>query len=204
MNIKRSLAGVSTGVILFAITAIPAFASAEHLNWGSQINAGQCPKVGKPVVNVVQKVVNDVDSGLSGYWAFDTLSRQIQVWSTGNTDEYCAEVSYQGKFDAQAGQVSPGVTAGVLDGSEDGSFQGGYNATITGTLLSTPLWQTKGSVGTTDYGCDLVGNCPGYVSWTGQYFTPGYGFDYDWWGWIYHNGNNVWVNSSDGNSGDVL
>lgn len=146
-----------------------------------------------------------VDSGEGGnYWAFDNLTRQIQLWSTNTTNEYCAVVSYQGKFDGQAGQTSPGST-GTLDGSEDGSFQGGYRATITGTLLPTPLWQTRGSVGTTDYNCNLAGNCPGYVSWTGKYFTGGYTFDYNWWGWIYHGGNNgTWVNSVDGNSGDIL
>jgi len=204
LMIKRFLIGGAVSAIMLASTALPAFASPEHLNWGSQINAGQCPKVGKPVVNVVQKVVNDVDSGQAGnYWAFDNLNRQIQVWATNSSGEYCAEVSYQGKFDGQAEQISPGNT-GILDGSEDGTFQGGYNATITGTLLSNPLWQTRGSVGTTDYNCDLSGNCPGYVSWIGQYFNSGYNFLYNWWGWIYHGGNNgTWVNSSDGNSGDI-
>ncbi|MBI2021677.1 hypothetical protein HYS93_02200 [Candidatus Daviesbacteria bacterium] len=205
MNIiQKIFTGTAAILLSSSLFAGTAFAASEHLNWGSQINVNKCPKVGKPIVNVVQKVVNDIDSGEAGnYWAFDTINRQIQVWATNTPGEYCAEVSYQGKFDGQAGQASPGNT-GTLDGSEDGSFQGGYNATITGTLLSTPLWQTRGSVGTTDYQCDLNGNCPGYVSWVGQYFTPGYGFNYNWWGWIYRNGNHVWVNSVDGNSGDVL
>lgn len=203
MNIKKILVGVSAGAIFLATAVVPAFA-VEHLNWGSQINAGQCIKVGKPIINVVQKVVNDVDSGQAGnYWAFDNVTRQIQVWATDVSEVYCAEVSYQGKFDGQQGQRSPGDTDN-LNGSEDGTFHGGYNATITGTLLVTPLWQTRGSVGTTDYNCDLSGNCPGYVSWTGQYFSAGYGFDYNWWGWIYRNGNHVWVNASEGNSGDVI
>lgn len=204
MNIKKIIISGVAGAVMLIISFVPAFASTEHLNWGSQINAEQCPKVGKPVVNVVQKIVNDVDSGqASNYWAFDNLTRQIQVWATNTIGEYCAEVSYQGKFDSQTGQTSPGNT-GPLDGTEDGTFHGGYNTTITGTLLSTPPWKTRGSVGTTDYACDILGNCPGYISWTDQYFTPGYLFDYNWWGWIYHNGNHVWVNSVDGNSGDVL
>ncbi len=204
MNIKKFLIGGAAGALMLGAMALPAFASTEHLNWGSQINAGQCTKVGKPVVNIVQKVVNDVDSGQAGnYWAFDNITRQIQVWATGTSEEYCAEVSYQGKFDAQDEQPSPGNT-GVLDGSEDGTFQGGYSATITGTLRIDPLWQTRGSVGTTDYQCDLNANCPGYISWTGKYFSSVSGFDYNWWGWIYRNGNHVWVNSSNGNSGDIL
>lgn len=188
---------------LVALLAAPAFA-APQLNHGTQLNSGECNKVGAPVVNVVQKVVNDVDSGEAGNnWAFDNLTRQIKVWKSSTQDEYCALVKYEGKFDAQAGQQSPGNTES-LTGDEDGTFEGGYRATITGDLLLAPAWSTKGSVGTTDYQCDIAGNCPGYVSWIDQYFTPGYGFDYEWWGWIYRAGQNTWVNSVDGNSGDVL
>lgn len=201
---KTKLLPLALMLAAFAF-ATPAFASTEHLNFGTQLSANECQKVGAPVVNVKQTVLNDVDSGEAGnYWAFDNLKRNIQVFATAGADVYCAEVFYQGKFDAQAGQQSPGNTA-VLSGIEDGTFQGGYRATITGTLLSDPLWSTHGNVGTTDYQCDLTGNCPGYIDWVAQYFGPSYGFSLQWWGWIYRAGHNhVWVNSSDGNSGDVL
>lgn len=200
---KNTIVKFTIAAFIFVSAVFPV-AAAPQFNWGTEVNVGECDKVGKPVVNVVQKVVNDVDSGLSGYWAFDSLNRQIQVWATSTAGKYCAEVSYQGQFDAQAGQVSPGDQAQVITGGEDGTFQGGYRAIITGSLLSTPLWKTNGSVGVTDYNCDLTGVCPGFVSWPGQYFNPGYGFSYDWWGWIYHNGSHTWVNASTGNSGDVL
>lgn len=162
-----------------------------------------CETNGSPVINVTQKVINTVDSGEGGnYWAFDNLNRGIKVYDNGD-GTFCAEVTYQGKFDAQAGQASPGNT-GTLDGSEDGTFNGGYRATITGTLLATPLWTTHGSVGTTDYQCDIGGTCPGAVNWITQYFAGGYVFAYDTWGWTYNHKNNVWVNSSDGNSGDII
>lgn len=186
-------------------TVFPALAAPQTLNWGAQVNSAQCAKIGEPIINVMQKVVNDVDSGEGGnYWAFDTLIRRIQVWSTGITDEYCATVSYQGKFAGQAGQNTPGNTS-VFTFNVSGTFEGGYRSTIfTGTLLSTPLWPTRGSVGTTDYQCDIAGNCPGYVSWIDQYFSTTAGFDFAWWGWIYQGGKNgTWVNSVDGNSGDI-
>ena len=44
---------------------------------------------------------------------------------------------------------------------------------------------------------------PGW-NWVGQYFESGYNFTYEWWGWIYHAGKHgTWVNSIDGNSGDI-
>lgn len=97
----------------------------------------------------------------------------------------------------------PGAT-NILDGDEDGVLQGGYDATVVGTILASPAWPTRGFVGEHDYQCDIVANCPGYVSWLAQYFAPGYSFTYNWWGWIYRAGKHgVWINSSDGNSGDI-
>lgn len=166
-----------------------------------------CEKTGSPVINVTQKVINSVDSGEAGnYWAFDNYNRTIQVWNQTN-GSYCALVNYDGKFDAQSGQRSPGDTA-VLTGSEDGNFKGGYRAIIHGSLLPTPAWSTKGTLGSIDYQCTIAGNCPGAIDWTSQYFATsatGYTFDYAWWGWEYHTtGQKTWVNSSEGNSGDVL
>jgi len=204
MNIKFFLVGVVASAVMLSAMAVPAFAAPHTLNWGTEVNASECEKVGKPVINVVQSVVNDVDSGLGGYWAFDNYTKHIQVWRATTLGEYCAVVKYAGQFDAQAGQTSPGA-GGSLDGDEDGTFEGGYRATVTGTLLNTPSWVTRGSVGKFDYACNLSANCSGYVSWIAQYFEPGYVFDYDWWGWIYHAGNNgSWVNSIDGNSGDIF
>ena len=206
---KKIILAVSSVLVSLSLSlsllVVPAFAAPETLNWGTQINTGECQPVGKPVVNVVQSVVNDVDSGEGGnYWAFDNFTRRIQVWTSAVSGQYCAEVQYVGQFDAQAGQTSPG-TGGTLDGDEDGAFEGGYRATITGSLDTTPGWSTRGLVGLFDYECDInTSDCPGYVNWSEQYFDSISDFDYDWWGWIYHAGDNgTWVNSIDGNSGDI-
>lgn len=205
---RKTLIGVASIVAGLALFATPAFAAPETLNWGSQVNpqgnTANCVKVGAPVVNINEKVLNDVDSGQAGnYWAFDNLTRQIQVWNSTTTGQYCVVVRYQGNFSAVAGQTSPGGS-NTLSGTESGPFEGGYNGTLTGSLLSTPLWTTKGSVGTVDYQCDILGNCPGYVDWTTQYFSAP-ALNLDFWGWIYHGGNNgTWVNASTGTSGDIL
>lgn len=195
---------VFTIVFAFVFSSF-AFADSDFkLDWKKEVNPSECGKVGKPVINVTQAVVNDADSGQAGnYWAFDNYKRHIQVW-TRPEGSYCALVSYEGAFDAQAGQVSPGNT-GILTGNEDGQLHGGRRATIIGTLKTVPSWPTDGSVGLTDYQCDLSGNCPGFVSWPGQYFESGFSYSDDWWGWIYRaEENGTWINAITGNLGDVL
>jgi hypothetical protein len=185
---------------LFTKTAAEAGSNSKS---AVELRASQCDTSGKPVINVSEKIVKTVDSGQGGNnWAFDDVNRQIQVWK--NSDNtFCALIQNEGKFDSQDGEKSPGNT-GVLSGKEDGSFKGGYRAKITGNLKESPGWKTTGSVGTHYYNCSLDGTCPGYVNWVEQYFSPGYTFGYDWWGWTYRYKNNTWVNSSDGNSGDII
>jgi hypothetical protein len=199
---KRSLLAVA----VLALFAAPTWA-APGFNPNAQLNKKECsPLAGnRPIIDVNEKVVNDADSGLAGnYWAFDTYTRHIQVWEQVDGN-FCAVVDFNGaKFNAVAGQESPGET-GILTGNEDGTFDGGYRAVINGSLLATPTWKVKGNVGTFDYQCDLNGNCPGYVSWIDQYFEPTFGFTYSWWGWAYKGAHNhLWINSSDGTNGDVL
>ncbi|HET9174475.1 MAG TPA: hypothetical protein VFN56_04315 [Candidatus Saccharimonadales bacterium] len=180
------------------------FTPRPTLNWGAHLNAAQCVgKVGGPVVNVTEKITNDADSGIAGnYWAFDNVNRQIQVWHVGSakSTNYCAVVRYEGSFQTIAGQTSPGATT-TLSGNVSGTIAGGYIATFSST---SPV-STKGHVGTIDYACDATGYCRHYVDWVSQYFGSTYtNFNQPWWGWIY-TGNNgsVWVNSIEGNAGDI-
>lgn len=175
---------------------------------GNQTNRSKCTATGPAVINVNQKIVNDADSGQAGnYWGMDTFTRHIQVFKQ-KDGTYCALVDYQGQYEGTAGETSPGKT-GTLTGDETGTIKGGYTAVINGTLKDKPELATKGSIGTTDYKCDNKGNCPGAFNWTEKYFnTAGttFTFSYSWWGWTYHShgGNHTWVNSSDGNSGDII
>lgn len=168
-----------------------------------EVTKKMCNTTGIPVINVTQKIVHTVDSGEGGNnWAFDDLNRQIRVYKQVD-NSYCALLDNEGKFDSQAGQQSPGNN-GILTGKEDGTFKGGYRATIVGSLKVNLELATKGNIGTVNYNCDLAGNCPGYFNWLDKYFSPGYIFSYDWWGWEYKYKNSKWINSSDGNSGDIL
>lgn len=193
-------------IVLSVFLAVPpVFAGpSEHLNWGQQLGSGPsaCPS-GPLVINVVQKVVNDDDSGVAGNaWAFDDFVRQIKVVDTGG-GTFCATVSYQGSFTTIPG-TSPGGSSTVGDGVV-GTFEGGYVSTLfSATLKPAPSARVRGSIGTFDYACDTTFDCPGFVDWTTLYFDAVSAFDLAWWGWVYHAGNNgSWVNAISGNSGDI-
>src|SRR4029079_18411035 len=79
-----------------------------------QLDARTCGS-GRQVISVVQKVVNDVDSGTKGNkWATDAYTRRIKVWRTG-TNVYCAIVRYGGTFTTLSGP-SPGGAATIPAG----------------------------------------------------------------------------------------
>lgn len=195
----------------FLMVASPAFAAGSDLKLGSkgQLNGAACDKEGKVVINVEEKVKNDADSGFGGNWAIDNYTRHIKVWQTDENDptSWCAALTYDGEFNAVAGQTGPGGT-GVIGADVEGNMHGGYRATFNGTLKGTPLWPTHGSVGTVDYGCDITGATCSFVSWPGQYFDGVANFDQPWWGWIYRAGKHgTWLNQigvAAGDSGNIL
>jgi hypothetical protein len=172
-----------------------------QLTYGPETATSACDK-GKLVVNVIQSVVNDIDSGTNGYWAIDNYHRHISVRQIDDTT-FCAVLDYNGQFTTFA-STSPGVTDSPLSAGITGTMHGGYRAIIEGTF--DPQWDTRGSLGEFDYGCTPPNDstCTDRPDWVAQYFPSGYDFEFEWWGFIYQGGNNgTWVNSSDGNEGDI-
>jgi hypothetical protein len=175
-------------------------------DWGQQLSAASCVgKTGNPVVNINEKVVNDADSGFAGNWALDSFVRHIQVWQIGkNSGAFCALVTYEGNAAAVAGAIGPAGT-GTIGSGVSAVMKGGSRSVFTGTLRTAPLWQTKGSVGTVDYNCNVAGDCSGKVDWLSQYFSTTAGFNDAWWGWFYDAGSDgSWLNSSEGSFGNIL
>jgi hypothetical protein len=161
-----------------------------------------CPD-GKLVVDIHHKVVNDGDSGVTRYWAFDTYQRHVRAWQTGPTT-FCAVVQYEGEFVATAGPSPAGTDANIAAGIT-GTMTGGYRGTITGTLNPNPAYKRKGYIGTFDYGWagDPDNGPPTPFRWLNTYFLSGYTFDFLWWGWAYRTEENgVWLNTA-GNAGDI-
>lgn len=245
MNIKKLLMGISLfSLVLFLLVSYSSGVKADDkrdddrgdrnnqednnhngrgFNPGKELSKSACgEKLGDPVINVSQKVQNDVDSGFAGnYWAFDYYTRNIKVWEIttpgeGTSGIYCAIVVYNGKFYAVPGQIGPGNNpVGALintptDAPVNGNMSGGYRDIITGNLRTTPIngWPINGNVGTTNYQCNLSGICPGIISWRDTYFSSFSLTDEPWWGWQYKGGSHgTWVNAIDVSqpvSGNIL
>lgn len=200
---KKLISTLSFVSVILGSLLAPAALADNSFGKGELQKSACLNTVGAPVINVEQKVKNDADSAVGGNaWAMDNYKREIVVYKTTTANTYCAIVRYEGGFVTLAG-ASPNGTGTVAAGIK-GEMNGGYRATVTGTLLSSPSWKTKGSVGTFDYACDASFNCPGRVSWLGQYFDSSFGFDYAWWGWQYKTARNgSWINAASGNSGDI-
>jgi hypothetical protein len=129
-----ALAGLTAAAVV--ASSANANPSEKHLNWGQSLSASDtaCP-AGPPLINVNQKISDDIDSGVLGnYWAYDEIVRHITVVSLGSNN-YCASVQDQGSFTTV---WSWGITG--YD-HEDGviGFQGGSRRTSPDTTrLSRP------------------------------------------------------------------
>ena len=213
----------SAAVAGAAMLACPPASAApgQHLNWGHQLRASEtsCPS-GDKVLNVVYKITNSVDSGTGTndfdavWWAVIDYVLHVQVVEL-DSGSFCATVKTQGSFESVGGD-GPGCVndsnCGMLEGRLEpgvvGTFQGGGTRTFTGEF-SPGSMRTKGSIGTFDHDCDPEvsgGDCDGagVSRWLDLYFTNVQDLSYEWWGWVYHAGNNgSWVNKIDGNEGNI-
>lgn len=218
-----------TTLTMGAIVAVAAYAPSNpvlaaadaHLNWGQELHASDdaCPS-GKKILNVTRKIVNAVDSGTGinqygvVWWADSKYNQNIQVVETA-PDTFCATVTSKGKFTSVGGN-SPGCSSTAtctnpaqdqLDAGVMGTFEGGLINTFTGTFDPGDM-RTRGSIGTLDGDCNAAtaGGClaPVFSAWRSEFFTDVDDSSLSWWGWVYHAGKNgTWVNSSDGNEGDI-
>lgn len=203
--------GVATGALVTGGTALTGTVAGEQgrndctLNWGAKVNPGKCGGQGDPIINVDREVINSIDTGTVEPWAKDDFRQKIQVWET-SSGSFCALLVYRGRFDAFAGATSPGGT-GTLTGDEEGPFEGGFRLSFDGTFDPSNT-QTNGSLGTVDQGCgQTTASCDfrSSVDWLSDYFPEMSGLTFDWWGTIYHGGDcGTWVNSIEGNCGDIL
>lgn len=218
-------------MILMAITLIVGFlclrgqalaepADGINLNWGHELTASEtaCPP-GNLVLKVVRKVVNSLDSGTGTsdngnvYWATLDYVQHIQVVET-SPNNFCATLKTQGSFESIGGdgpgcrnEVTCGEDVGRLEAGVVGTMQGGATLTFEGTF-SPGNMRTRGSIGTFDNDCYPVNgacNGSGFRGWVDDYFIEVPGFTYEWWGWVYHAGNNgSWVNQANGNEGNII
>lgn len=173
----------------------------------SQLDSSHCglTKQSKSVVNVSFRLINDYDSGVQGNaWANDTVHREIRIWQV-SPGIFCGTVTDTAKFATFAGP-SPGGT-GTVTADIPGAIRGGeITGQFAGTLNPAPAYPTQGNIGqdnTFDLMCTSAYDCPGARPTIGSYVS-GYAGQLQWWGWQYvTNGHGIWVNSQDGNTGDI-
>lgn len=203
-KIAVTLVIIFLGVCFMASGPALAKPDKPHLNWGKVINPCQCPK-GKVVINISHDVINSADSRVGGgFWALINYKKTIKIIQI-NDNEFCVSTKFVGDFTTVEGR-SPANEADISAGIT-GTFQGGYKQTYTGTLNPNPDWSTKGYLGTFDHGWDGDPDTPvnkEIDDWENIYFSNWPPPTWDWWGFIYHGGpNGTWVNSGDGNEGDI-
>ncbi|MGH2535490.1 MAG: hypothetical protein ACRDJW_24790 [Thermomicrobiales bacterium] len=200
---RKAIALVMASLLTVGVVAAAtAQGRTPTLNFGSELNAAACGG-GRPAINVTQKVVNDDDSGVGiAAWAIDNYNRHIQVWEL-EDGVYCAILQYHGQFISVGGTPGPAGT-GTLSAGVTGTIHGGARIIFSGTWKAEPLADTRGHIGTFDYECDGTGFCGNLVDWRTLYFDGLTANSFQWWGWIYHAGNNgTWVNASEGNQGNI-
>lgn len=169
-----------------------------------------CKANSTPIININQKIVNDHDFDNKGNnWAIDTYEHNLKIWKQPeNSYTFCAEQNLVGIFKVISGKTSPGNKASILTGNEDGILIGSSRIIIIGLLKNEPVWPVTGTVEEANYQCVFDNNCSksDSSSWSAKYFDNiAWGYPKtDWFNWTYKNGNYVWINSSEGNYGDVL
>jgi hypothetical protein len=203
-----SLSGTATGPgQSFTWSSTSGHASAGPNYGSSQLDSSHCglTKQSKNVVNVSFRMINDYDSGVQGNaWANDTMHRELRIWQV-SPGIFCATVTDTSKFVTFAGP-SPNGT-GTVSAGIPGQIRGGeVTGPFAGSLNPTPAYPTRGNIGlnnTFDLHCTSASNCPGARPTISSYVN-GYAGQLQWWGWQYvTDSHGIWVNSSDGNSGDI-
>jgi hypothetical protein len=156
---------------------------------------------GTVVVDVTQRVYDDVDAGLAGNaWASKMYNRRIVVRQTG-WRTFCAYSTAGGYFTTLAGE-SPGTT-GWLNAGISGTVMSQWRSTsFNATFL--PLAATSGALPPIDFQCKATFFCPGYADWRQLYFRDVVGYDVWQWDWGFNGGTyGSWQHRSIGTSGDI-
>jgi hypothetical protein len=154
-----------------------------------------------PITDTV-RVVNNLDSGTNGSWAWVNHTRTVSITETRFPGTYRVTLTDNGTLRTIRGAKSP--QAGVTIPREvPGTFSGRYSFTV----VSKAEPSVANVADRMDYGCQIGGTCPGKVdsgNWPKLYFgdqdvrvTPGS------WRWEYRTCAEAWVNSSAGNRGDI-
>jgi len=145
----------------------------------------------------VRHITGDSDSGIGTYWATDTYSSTYKVCQT-TPGTYAVTRTDDGTFTTFGGASPSG--SGTVAAGETGTFHG----TWTGIVVTGSVTATSTDLGSVDFQCNTSGVCANQSSSLAQIFGPGYNADFpETWVWTYNLCDQSWVNSADGNSGNI-
>lgn len=210
---KVLLIGMILIATSFVVLSAPVHAASQTATSvsvvASSFGMSSHPKGSTLVMNIVYTVIDDEDSGFSGYWAMDNYTKHVKVWLEPN-GTYYATAQYEGQWTTYTGALSPENGAPEILAS--GTFHGGYSMYITGTL-STGLKMfgyigsynfsgTRSDIILGTYGAGQTGDATPY-NWLSAYFEPGFSYSMPSWGWTYIYESQTWINSISGSSGDI-
>lgn len=170
------------------------------------------------IVDTIQSITNDPDSGYSGNWAVDTISRHLQIWETGKDKEqknhhsrrdhdvtFCGKITDTGTF-VTTGPLSPNSIkdhTASLSAGITGTITGGATFSVHGKLvddeddLSTI---TPSALDCNKTDCVTNGTLHELLS---QYLN-GESHNYYSWGWTYVTcGNGTWVDAQGNAAGAI-
>jgi hypothetical protein len=153
------------GGALFSISLAGAPAAAALVNGAPVASAFSC--TGTPIVDVVARIKNEGDAGVSGkIWALIDIEEHAKIWQESPT-LFCVLETDIGSFHSFAG-TSPGGT-GTISAHRHGVTLGVQRFKLNGTLH--PVAPVSGFLGTFNFKCDRLGQCPGNVRFSQFYFT---------------------------------
>lgn len=163
----------------------------------AQTPATAC-EVGAPLVDVTYRFANEQDFNSSGYvWALDTGIARFRLYRTG-VGTFCAAITSAGTFTTFAGPSPAGT--GTVPAGFTGRFAGQMSLHFVGSFA--PKLPTRGFVGSFDARCDQL-DCETPIQFGRNYVdvagppTPGP------FRAVYVSGCGVWVQTSDGELGDI-
>lgn len=163
----RTLARVGGVVLLFStlLAVAPSDSASAATATTPARDALTC--TGKVVVDVAARIVNEGDGGVSGkVWALLDVVEHAKIWQETPT-KFCVRETDVGSFKSFAG-TSPGGT-GTVSANRHGWTLGIQRFELDAVLH--PVAAVSGFLGTFDFKCDHLGNCPGNVRFSELYFT---------------------------------
>jgi len=152
----KKIIGIGIGIFALALFVAPVFAAPPQDpvkttffdEMKRELDASQCS--GKGVVKVTHDVIGDIDSGLSGYWAYDKYNRYIRAWDSSfwnpkgdYTLEFTCTSGCSGVYPHAMSISSFDEDTGVFSGTgsyiPDGSYTWDLDGTLTGTSLAMSI-----------------------------------------------------------------